>query len=260
MATLTGSVFSPRTPNVRGRVTQGDRLINRLGEEVVQPTAEIAADEFLVTVDEGSTGVLKAAKANWLDIYQGKRVRVAGHKCKSGGQLRCFGWAIVKNVDTSGLTAKDPVYLSAVSDGKLVIGDANNDGGPQVGEVLVVSATAGELLIDPDAYSRSFPEVQDPGNGVALPATSGYVGLTVAATGETNTLAVPSFLGAKLRICAEVVGGGDTRIITAAAAINQAGNTIMTFAAAGDSITLEAQRIASNLVWVVVANDGVALS
>jgi hypothetical protein len=262
MATLTGSVFAPRSPNVRGRVVQADRLASRLSEEMVSPTAAIAADEFLVTVDEGSTGVLKVAKATWLDVFAGKRVRVAGHKCPSGGNLRTFDWALVKSVDTSGLAAGDPVFLSVASAGKLVIGAANNDGGPQVGEVLSVSATAGELLLAPSRYGTVFPEIQDPGDAAALPATTGYVGLGIGAGAENdaaNTLASPSFLGAKLRLCAEAVAGG-SRVYTAAAAINQTGNTIMTFAAAGDSITLEAQRIAANLVWVVVANDGVALS
>ena len=42
--------------------------------------------------------------------------------------------------------------------------------------------------------------------------------------------------------------------------INQATNTVMTFAAARDFIKLEAITVAGGLVWQVIQNDGVALS
>ena len=50
------------------------------------------------------------------------------------------------------------------------------------------------------------------------------------------------------------------RIITSAVALNQAGNTIMTFGAVGDAIVLEARTLAGSLQWLVTANDGTALS
>ncbi len=99
----------------------------------------------------------------------------------------------------------------------------------------------------------------DPGTGVAIPVTrSASVAITTAAA-ETNTLAIPTFVGQRLNLHCTVYAVGD-RVVTAAAAINQTGNTIMTFGAAGDAIALEAITVAGALRWQVVANDGVALS
>lgn len=101
-------------------------------------------------------------------------------------------------------------------------------------------------------------EVADPGTGKAIPVTRSAVINIVTAGAETNTLALPTFLGQKLVLnCSVFVGN---RVITASQAINQAGNTIMTFGAVRDSIVLEAVKLASALRWVVSGNDGVALS
>lgn len=100
----------------------------------------------------------------------------------------------------------------------------------------------------------------DPGDAAAIPVTrSATVPLTIGAGAETNTLAIPTFLGQRLTIISDVQGAG-TRAITSAQAINQAGNTVMTFAALRDVITLQAVQVGGALRWQVVANDGVALS
>lgn len=101
----------------------------------------------------------------------------------------------------------------------------------------------------------------DPGHGQAIPVTrSAQVDMTIGSSGaETNTLAIPTFAGQSLVLNAATVGTG-TRVVTSAQAINQAGNTIMTFAAARDFIMLVAIKVGSALRWSVAANDGVALS
>jgi hypothetical protein len=89
---------------------------------------------------------------------------------------------------------------------------------------------------------------------------SASINLTIGSAGaETNTLAIPSFRGQTLTINAGTVGTG-TRAITCAPAINQAGNTIMTFAAANDFIELVGVSIGGALRWRIAINDGVALS
>lgn len=104
-------------------------------------------------------------------------------------------------------------------------------------------------------------ELADPGTGQAIPVTrSQYVGLNIAGAGETNTIAIPSFVGQKMILNADAVGGGGDRAVTASQAINQAGNTIMTFAAVRDCIVLEAIKVGGALRWQVTANDGAALS
>jgi hypothetical protein len=99
----------------------------------------------------------------------------------------------------------------------------------------------------------------DPGTGVAIPVTrSASVAISTAGA-ETNTLAIPTFRGQKLILFCDTYSVGD-RVVTCAQAINQAGNTIMTFGAARDSITLEAVTVGGALRWQVTSNDGVALS
>lgn len=102
-------------------------------------------------------------------------------------------------------------------------------------------------------------EVSDPGTGAAIPVTnSAYIGFTFNGS-ETNTLAIPTFIGQRLILNADTATSG-SRVVTSAQAINQAGNTIMTFASARDCISLAAIKVGGALRWQVVANDGVALS
>ena len=82
---------------------------------------------------------------------------------------------------------------------------------------------------------------------------------TIGAGAETNTLPVPSFQGQALHLTVSTIGAG-TRAVTVAASINAAGNTVMTFTAAGDWIKLEGVRVGAHMRWRVMANDGVALS
>lgn len=102
-------------------------------------------------------------------------------------------------------------------------------------------------------------EIADPGDGAAIPVTrSATINITTAAA-ETNTLAIPTFLGQVLVLNMDTRAVGD-RVVTSAQAINQAGNTIMTFGAARDNISLRAITVGGALRWTVVHNDGVALS
>ena len=98
----------------------------------------------------------------------------------------------------------------------------------------------------------------DPGDAAAIPVTrSASIAITTAGP-ETNTLAIPTFIGQQLALICDVYVGD--RVITSAQAINQAANTIMTFGAAADMIVLQAMQVGGALRWRVVANDGVALS
>jgi hypothetical protein len=124
---------------------------------------------------------------------------------------------------------------------------------------------AGSLLAAADVEAALLELVKyvpvplaDPGTGVAIPVTrSASVAITTGAA-ETNTLAAPSFIGQKMLLTCDVYAVGD-RVVTSAVRINQAGNTVMTFGEAGDSIVLEAVQVGGALVWQVTSNDGVAL-
>ena len=101
--------------------------------------------------------------------------------------------------------------------------------------------------------------ITDPGTGVAIPVTqSGSVAITQNGA-ETNTLANPTFMGQTLSIFVDTDTSG-ARVVTAAARVNQPGNTVMTFTAVGAFIKLEAITIAGALRWQVVASEGVTLA
>lgn len=81
----------------------------------------------------------------------------------------------------------------------------------------------------------------------------------VTAAAETRTLAAPRKAGIKLVLSFDT-DGGDC-VVTSAVAINVAGNTIMTFADARDTVTLMSISAGGSFYWSVVGNDGaVALS
>lgn len=117
---------------------------------------------------------------------------------------------------------------------------------------------------DLETADYMFP-MPDPGSGKAFPRTYGNVALTIGSGSETNTLGDPDRPGIELTISVATVGGG-TRAITAATAINQAGNTVMTFNDARDVIQLLSMYAGTasggtpKVRWQVTANDNVALS
>jgi hypothetical protein len=105
-------------------------------------------------------------------------------------------------------------------------------------------------------------ELADPGTGAAIPVDASYsIALTTGAGAETNTLAVPTFVGQRLSINLGTAGGG-TRTITVASAFNQAGNTQIAFTQAQDCAILEGVRStgAGVLAWKLVLNDGLVLA
>lgn len=115
--------------------------------------------------------------------------------------------------------------------------------------------TAAMLAADVETWTT----VVAPADAAALaPTVNTQYDITTAAA-ETNTLAIPSFLGQVVAFTTAVYAVGD-RVITVASAINQAGNTIMTFGAVGDTIVLRGVSQGGTLRWIVEMNDGVALS
>ena len=107
------------------------------------------------------------------------------------------------------------------------------------------------------AQSTRALDLVDPGDGgeIAPVASLQYVSL-VTGGAETRTLADPVAPGQRL-ILGFKTDNGDC-VITADSAINQSGNTIMTFADAGDLVELIAVEVGSAFQWRVAANDGMS--
>lgn len=172
----------------------------------------------------------------------GGALALAGGAAAAGGG----GNGGAASLDTG---AKD----GAGSDATLSLG-ATNAG-------AITFGRAGKLITrqGPTAAGAATDVIADPGTGAAIPVTQNGVCMITTAAAETNTLAIPTFVGQELCLIMDTRVGGD-RVVTSAQAINQAGNTIMTFGAAGDMIVLRAMKVGGALRWRVVANDGVALS
>lgn len=126
--------------------------------------------------------------------------------------------------------------------------------------ILICDGTTWNVAHGPDNYLTNQPLRADPGTGQAIPVTrSATFALTTGASGETNTLAAPSFQGQLITLVLQVDGGGN-RVITSAVPINQTGNNTITLADAHDCITLQGIYSAGAARWHVAANDGAALS
>lgn len=101
-------------------------------------------------------------------------------------------------------------------------------------------------------------DITDPGNAGAISvANSGSCSL-VTAGAETRTLARPTAIGQVITLYFQT-DGGDC-VVTVAAALNAAGNTIITLNDANDSISLIGVHNGSALAWRVLNNDGATLS
>lgn len=171
-------------------------------------------------------------------------------------------WAILVNDGTQWVVlAFNTLATSGGGTGSALASTANAKGASLVGIEDSASLLTGANVETAIAELAKYEciTLADPGDGQAIPVTrSATVAITTAAA-ETNTLAIPTFVGQKLFLICDTHAVGD-RVVTSAQAINQTGNTIMTFGAAGDAILLQAATVGGALRWRVVANDGVALS
>lgn len=101
----------------------------------------------------------------------------------------------------------------------------------------------------------------DPGDGAALYVRENGVvyNLDIAAgAAETGTVPNPDRAGVVAHIVARSVGSGGTRALTFAAAVNPASETVVTFAAAGDRVTILSKEVTSGVYrWEAVDFSGV---
>lgn len=139
---------------------------------------------------------------------------------------------------------------------KLLNGDPPASGAPlgTISKDVGLGDRLNQVVTESDANI-----IADPGTGGVIPVTtSGECSMTSTGAAQARSLANPTFAGQELRLVHSVDGG--SLVVTAATAINQAGNTVMTMADVNDAIVLKAFTLAAGLRWRVIANDGVALS
>lgn len=104
------------------------------------------------------------------------------------------------------------------------------------------------------------PMIPDPANGGTIDVSrSGYCELTSVGAAETRTLPDPTFRGQIIDFVF-VVDAGDI-VMTGASALNQTGNTIVTFTDVGEHIRLMgAYNATDGWEWKTIVTDGAAQS
>jgi len=110
------------------------------------------------------------------------------------------------------------------------------------------------------AASNMILIVNDPGDAatITIDRNPAVVEL-VTATAETRTLADPAGPGVTCVIVLKT-DGGDC-VVTASSAINQTGNTVLTFGDVNDSVQLYSiQDGSGTFAWRIAGNDTVAAS
>jgi hypothetical protein len=162
-----------------------------------------------------------------------------------------------------------PTALDCKGSAKILVGDGTDLKSVAVSGDVTMSA-AGAFTIGAkkvtsamlaDTADVNAKAIADPGTGQAIPVTgSGYVEIAISDTAETNTLAVPTFVGQELTIYAVSVDGAGTRTITVASAFNTDGDNTILLDAAGETVVLRAIKVGEALAWRVIVADGATLS
>lgn len=230
---------------------------------ISRPAAESLVDDQYRVVILTSTGVRRpnAATEQPFGVLQnkpasGEEAAILPIGCGGISKIQAsVALAINDRVAMEYVSASDAGKAQVAVDAQYPIGiiteaaDAEDD----LASVILVNQT---IIQDNSVLANA---ISDPGDGQAIPVTaSGSIAITTAAA-ETNTMAIPTFVGQQISLICDVYAVGD-RVITVAAAVNQTGNNTLTFGAAADMIVLTAMQVAGALVWRVTANDGVALS
>lgn len=218
-----------------GAVTMGDLTVDADG-----------------VVSIAGTAVLSGTVSDNLSMASGKDITFAGGASDldmslSSGVFKTPTGQTTLNGAVSLASGKDIVFAGGASDLDMSLSSGILKG------PTGLTTFAGKIAATASAWA-----ITDPGNAGAIPVTSSGVCAMTSAGAETRTLAIPTFVGQQLTlICDTYVGN---IVVTSAQAINQAGNTTMTFGAAADYIKLEAATVGGALRWRVAANDGTALS
>lgn len=159
------------------------------------------------------------------------------------------GTAAECNFDAAGDAT--PFGTLAAAAGKILVGDGNVFQEKAVSGDALLSAT-GVLTV----LNKLHSSIADPGAAnKAIPVTgSGICKLTVAdATAEERTLDLPTYAGQLIAVQTEAVGSGGTCKLTLSEAFDEAGNTDITFNAAGQYAILYGIDVGATFRWRLLA-------
>lgn len=262
-----------------GSVTLGDLTVSAAGEvsiagasitggAITDDTTLTGGKDLIAGAGDGAfdfslaTGVFKTSTGtNTL----GGNVAIAGAKTFTTGT-----GAVALNGDVTlaagkdfTVTAGDSAFDASLGTGifKTTTG-VNTLGGNVViaGAKTFTTGTGLSTFSGPVAAGATAWAITDPGDAGAIPVTSsGVCNLTSGVSGETRTVAAPTFVGQTLTLCVDVDGGGDIAV-DFAGDIDDSGNDIWTAGDAGDTVHVIGVHIGGSLRWRLLVNLGGALS
>lgn len=272
-STVSESTVRTALASSAGTVAINAQTLSNSGGIVFTKETAISVAPAISTTADTAGGAVTVAGAAGLGTGAGGALTArggVGGLTGAGGAASLLGGAGGATSGTGGaVTVAGGAGTAGNANGGAVTINAGAKHGVGTDGALTIGSTAASLALgnsgailthaSKQAAGAATNTIADPGTGAAIPVTSSGVCMITTAAAETNTLANPTFVGQSLSLVCSVYAVGD-REVTAAARINQAANTIMTFGAVGDFIKLEGITIGGALRWQVVANDGVALS
>jgi hypothetical protein len=224
-------------------------------------TGAIAAGDIVLLTDQASApanGLYVASTGTWTRL-----VGPNGESSVSAGETV----TVMEGTTYAGtqwlLTTKNPIVVGTTNLTFTQTATSASAAGTTYNDTTFVASVGSPSTVQAgiDALKHYIPlTLADPGTGAAIGVTrSANVALTIGSAGpETNTLAIPTFIGQKMIISANTVGSG-TRTVTVAAEFDNA-HTHIDFTAVGQFVVLEAISKSSGLVWGLVTNVGTTLS
>lgn len=263
------------TNRLLGRTTAGAGIVEELsaindtlhgdrGGGTLHADATTAVDGFMSAADKTKLDGVEASANNYVHPnHSGDVTSVAdgaqtiANDAVSNAKLRDS--AALSVIGRSANSSGDPADIAG-TDGQVLRVNGTTLGFGQIATAGITDANVTRAKLASDAR-RAENEISDPGTGAAIPVTAnGTVAIDIADAAETNTLAIPSFIGQEITLAVTARAGTGERVVTVASAFNQAGNNTITLNAAGEVIGLRAIDIGGVLAWRVLFNDDAGLS
>lgn len=253
--------LSPSAAVENGSVTNAKLAADAVGSSNILANAVIAAKiaadavetakikDANVTAAKLATDAVETAKIKNDAVTNDKLANIARGSIKVGG------------------AADAPTDLNAKTSGQILVGDGTDLKSVAVSGDVTLSAAGAVAIGAGKVTTAQLAAATTPNakaiaaaDAAAIPVTgNGSVALEIADAVETNTLADPTFAGQEITIACKSRAGAGARTVTAASAINQAGNTTMLFDAAGETVVLRAIAVGAAFKWRVVVADGATL-
>src|SRR5882672_6561674 len=176
-----------------------------------------------------------------------------------GSYVKVVPWQILTDVVTTGAAVGDPVYLSSTTAGRWTL-TAPTAAARKVGEVLVVSATAGIVLLAPQEYASATGNAagilyENTADSAAVPATAAEVAFDKSVTLPANLLTTNQILKVRASGTIPTTVGATTYVFKL-----YIGTTVIITTPARDGVNADVWSMEFDLIPRAVPGAAVACS